>query len=117
MKFIPFFIFFIFFGCSVTQSFDEKWLSSIAETTWDHLSEILVFDNSGKTASKGIYTYTYDYSPNHQSGVYFTQFTLAPIQWYLLEKSESKLIQYGPFFSKNDISKNNSQVLIFTLNF
>lgn len=112
-KIFMIFVFFILSNCSVAPSEDAQWLSLISGTKWQSGSDNLIFDSTGKSASINLYVYTYDESPSHQSGIYFTQFTLSPIHWFLLEKSDTLLTQYGPFLSKGAITKNTTNITMF----
>ena len=98
-----------------TDRTEINWLTGINNTSWEHNSEILRFDPSGKEVfnnGSGI-NYYFCYAEDSRTGVYFTDIEFPPTKWYVFYLTNN-LIQYGPFLSTNDITKNSDTSTAFT---
>ena len=97
-----------------TDRTEINWLAAINNTSWEHNSETLRFNPSGKKVlNNGSNTYTFCYAETSRVGVYFTDIEFPPTKWYVFHLTND-LIQYGPFLSTNDILKNSNTSTVFT---
>lgn len=97
-----------------TDRTETNWLSAINNTSWEHNSETLKFDPSGKEVLKDAsLIYYFCYAGDSRVGVYFTDIEFPPTKWYVFHLTNN-LIQYGPFLSTNDIVKNTNTSTVFT---
>ena len=102
--------------CTTTSNdrTETNWLSVINNTSWEHNTETLEFNPSGKKILKndGI-QYYFCYAETSRVGVYFTDIEFPPTKWYVFHLTND-LVQYGPFLSTNDIVKNTNTSTVFT---
>jgi len=95
---------------------NEEWFANIQNTQWENTnSEKLVFNSTGKKAESSIFIFTHYNSNTKNEGIYFTQVEIQPMRWYLFQKKDSILTQFGPFLYSNTITTNTDLFTIWNL--